>query len=74
LIEFAGAQVTNAYHLPCLGTPPGTGLFFCERGGQVNITVTWREGCLSGEERQLMLGQALEDLFGEPRPDLIHGL
>ncbi|MDR3402893.1 MAG: hypothetical protein P4L99_10385 [Chthoniobacter sp.] len=74
LIEFAGAQVTNAYHLPCLGTPPGTGLFFCERGGQVNITVTWREGCLSEEERQLMLGQMLEDLFGEPRPDLLHGL
>jgi hypothetical protein len=71
MIEFAGAKVTNAYHLPCLATPPGTGLFFCERDGQVNITVTWREGCLSDEERKLMLGQTMEDLFGEPRPDLL---
>ena len=74
MTEFAGAQITNAYHLPCLATPPGTGLFFCERGGQVNITVTWREGCLSEEERQLMLAQTMEDLFGEPRPDLLHEL
>jgi hypothetical protein len=74
MTEFAGAQITNAYHLPCLATPPGTGLFFCERGGQVNITVTWREGCLSDEERRLMLEQTMEDLFGEPRPDLLHGL
>jgi hypothetical protein len=74
MLEFGGARVTNAYHLPCLATPPGTGLFFCERDGQVNITVTWREGCLSDEERRLMLGQTMEDLFGEPRPDLLHGL
>lgn len=71
LIDFAGAKVTNGYHLPCLATPPGTGLFFCERDGQVNITVTWREGCLTDEERKLMLGQTMEDLFGEPRPDLL---
>ncbi|EDY21691.1 hypothetical protein CfE428DRAFT_0936 [Chthoniobacter flavus Ellin428] len=71
MIEFAGAKITNAYHLPCLATPPGTGLFFCEREGQVNITLTWREGCLSDEERRLMLEQTMEDLFGEPRPDLI---
>lgn len=74
LVEFAGGTVTNAYHLPCLGTPPGTGLFFCERGGRVNITVTWREGCLSDEERGLMLRQTMEDLFGEPREDLLHGV
>jgi hypothetical protein len=74
MIEFAGAQISNAYHLPCLATPPGTGLFFCERNGQVNITVTWREGCLSDDERKLMLDQTMEDLFGEPRPDLLHGL
>ena len=73
LVDFAGAKVTNANHLPCLATPPGTGLFFCERGGRVNITVSWREGCLTSEELQLMFAQVLEDLFGEPRPDLLHG-
>jgi hypothetical protein len=74
LTEFAGAQITNANHLPCLATPPGTGLFSCERNGQINVTVTWREGCLSPEELKLLLTQTLEDLFGEPRPDLLHGL
>lgn len=74
MVEFAGGRIANAYHLPCLATPPGTGLFFCERDGQVNITLTWREGCLSDEERRLMLGQTMEDLFGEPRPDLLHEL
>ncbi len=68
--EFAGAKITNAFHLPCLGTPPGTGLFFNERDGRVTITVSWREGCLSDEERRLMAAQALEDCLGEPRPEL----
>jgi hypothetical protein len=74
LLEFGGGKVTNAYHLPCFAVPPGTGLFFCERGGRVNITLAWREGVLSQEERQLMMGQTMEDLFGEPRPDLLHDL
>jgi hypothetical protein len=73
MTEFGGAQITNAYHLPCLATPPGTGHIYCEPDGQVNNTLTWREGCLSDEERKLMLGQTLEDLFGEPRPELLHG-
>lgn len=74
LVEFAGAKVTNANHLPCLATPPGTGLFFSERGGRVNVTVSWREGCLTDEELRLMLAQVLEDLFGEPRTELLDGI
>jgi hypothetical protein len=72
LLEFDGAKITNAYHLPCLGTPPGTGLFFSERDGQINVTMTWREGIMSDEERRVFLDQVMEDLFGEPRPDLLH--
>jgi len=71
---FAGGQITNAYHLPCLGAPPGTGLFFSERAGRVNVTLTWREGCLGDEERRLLLDQVFEDLLGEKRPDLLHGV
>jgi hypothetical protein len=74
MVEFAGGKIANAYHLPCFAVPPGTGLFFCERGGRVNITLAWREGVLSQEERQLMMEQTMEDLFGEPRPDLLHDL
>lgn len=70
LTEFAGAKITNAYHLPCLGAPPGTGIFFGDRDGRLNITFSWREGCLTDDERRLMVGQTLEDLLGEKRPDL----
>jgi hypothetical protein len=74
MTALAGGKITNAYHLPCLGAPPGTGLFFSERTGRVNVTLTWREGCLGDEERRLMLDQVFEDLFGEKRPDLLHGV
>ncbi len=69
--EVAGAKITNGFHLPCLGTPPGTGLFFNERDGRVTLTLSWREGCLTDAERRLMAAQALEDCLGEPRPDLV---
>jgi hypothetical protein len=69
--EFAGAKIVNGFHLPCLGTPPGTGVFFSERDGRVTITVTWREGILTDEERRLMAAQVLEDCLGEPRPELL---
>ena len=58
----------NAYHLPCLGTPPGTGIFFGERGDQLNVTISWREGALSEEEKLLMVAQLRADLLGEPLP------
>jgi hypothetical protein len=71
IAEFAGAKITNAFHLPCLGTPPGTGIFFSERDGRVSIAFSWRDGCLSEDERRLMVGQTLEDVLGEARPELI---
>ncbi|HEX8296851.1 MAG TPA: hypothetical protein VF593_11150 [Chthoniobacteraceae bacterium] len=71
LREFAGAPITDAFHLPCVGTPPGTGIFFSERDYRLTITFSWREGCLSEEERRLWVGQTLEDAVGEPRPELI---
>ncbi len=74
LIDFGGGKIINAYHLPCFAVPPGTGLFFCERDGRVNVTLAWREGCLTLEERTVMMGQVMEDLFGTPRPELLHGL
>ncbi len=61
---FAGADVTNAYHLPCLGTPPGTGIFFGEHGDRLNVTITWRDGALTDEERALMVTQLHDDLLG----------
>ncbi len=65
MTRFAGAAITNAYHLPCLGTPPGTGIFFGERDGRLNVTISWREGALTDEEKLLMIGQLRADLLGE---------
>ena len=64
LTGFAGARVLNAYHLPCLGTPPGTGIFFGEHDGRLNVTLSWRAGALDDTERQLMVQQLREDLLG----------
>ncbi len=68
MTRFAGSPITNAYHLPCLGTPPGTGIFFGEREERLNITITWREGALTDEEKSLMVAQLRADLLGEPTP------
>ncbi len=70
LTHFSGAEIVNAWHLPCLGRPPGTGLFFSERNDKLTITLSWREGCLSSDERQLMIDQILEDLLGRKQPEL----
>ena len=51
--------------------PPGSGIFFCEHLGRLNITFSWRESCLTDDERRLMVAQTLEDLVGEPCPDLV---
>lgn len=69
--EFAGAKITNAFHLPCLSTPPGTGIFFSERDDRISVAFTWRDDCLSEEERRLLVAQTLEDALGEARPELI---
>ncbi|MEO8353579.1 MAG: hypothetical protein ABI680_17760 [Chthoniobacteraceae bacterium] len=70
LETFAGARITNAFHLPCLGAPPSTGIFFSERGCRTSVTFTWRDG-LNPEERRAWVGQTLEDLLGAPRPEMI---
>jgi hypothetical protein len=71
IAEFAGARITNGFHLPCLCTPPGSGIFFSERDGRVSVTFSWRNGCLSDAERRLIVAQTLEDAVGAPRPELI---
>lgn len=71
ITALAGARVANAYHLPCVSAPPGSGIFFCEHGERLNITFSWRDGCLSDDERRLLVAQTLEDMTGEPCPQLV---
>ncbi len=71
MTRFAGSPVLNGYHLPCLGTPPGTGLFFGEHGDRLNVTLSWREGVLTPAERRLMMARLRGDLLGQ-EPALPH--
>lgn len=62
LEQFFGAPITNAYHIPTVYTPPGSGVFMNERGGRISVTMSWREGVLSEKERELMRAQIMKDL------------
>lgn len=70
MTSFAGATIENAWHLPCLGRPPGTGIFFNERNDKITITISWRDGCLSRAERELMMNQIMADLLGAEQREL----
>jgi hypothetical protein len=73
LTSFAGAEIENANHLPSLGSPPGTGIFLCERGERVNLALSWRDGAITDDERRVMVDRLFEDLLGGPRQNPGHG-
>lgn len=60
--EFLGVRVTNAYHVPGISTPPGTGIFANEKHGRLVLTLCWKEGAMTDEERQVFMDQLLSDL------------
>ncbi len=62
LDTFFGAPVRSAFHVPGIGTPPGTGIFCNEKNGRMVVTVCWHEAALDGEETQLLLDSFLADL------------
>jgi hypothetical protein len=74
MLTFAGAEIENAWHLPCLGRPPGTGVFFNERNNKITVTISWREGCLTKDERESMSAQILSDLLGASQPEPLHAV
>jgi hypothetical protein len=59
---FFGSRITNAYHVPGIATPPGTGIFCNEKNGHLVITLCWHENALNADERKALLGQFLADL------------
>ncbi|MDZ4287822.1 MAG: acyl carrier protein [Prosthecobacter sp.] len=62
LTEFAGATITNAYHVPGFSNPPGTGVFANEKNGRLVLTLCWRDGAMSAEERQIFIDHLMEDM------------
>ena len=68
LVTFFGARITNAYHVPGISGPPGTGLFGNERNGCLVLTFCWREGALTRAERQLFMDQVYDDIGAGAAP------
>lgn len=62
LDQFFDATITNAFHVPGIGTPPGTGIFCNEKNGLLVVTLCWHEDALSESERTIMLEHFLTDL------------
>jgi len=60
--EFLSAKVVNAYHVPGIATPPGTGIFCNEKNGRLVVTMCWHDGAVTKAERRLMIEQFLTDL------------
>ena len=48
--EIAGAKVQNAFHIPLVFNPPGTGLFLNQKNGQLTVVTTWRHEVLTEAE------------------------
>lgn len=65
LHEFVGARIRNAYHVPSINRPPGTGLFLNDKNGFITLVLSYREGVLSPDERALLRDGFAEALTGE---------
>ena len=68
LDECCGTRIIDAYHIPSVSAPPGSGLFFGESHGRLIATFTWREGAATEAEANLVLETVTRDLLGAPSP------
>ncbi len=62
--EIASAKINDGWHIPSVSAPPGTGIFFSERGGRLTATISWRAGAVTDDEIALMRATLREDLLG----------
>ncbi len=61
---FCGAPIANGWHVPSVCQPPGTGVFFSQRGARLTTTISWREGALRAGELEVFRAQLRADLLG----------
>ena len=62
--HLCGSRITDAYHVPSVSAPPGSGLFFGECQGQLTATFSWRDDAVTEAEADLILAQVKKDLTG----------
>jgi hypothetical protein len=62
--DFCGGALLDGWHAPSVSQPPGTGIFLSECRGCLTLSLCWRDGTLSAQERHLMLSRLREDLLG----------
>lgn len=62
--DLCGGKILDGWHIPSVPQPPGTGLFFSERAGRLTASLCWRDGVLSPEDKNAMLGCMRADLLG----------
>lgn len=67
LETLAGSRVTNGFHVPTVCSPPGVGIFFSDYDGRLSLTLSWKEGCFTSGELELLKRTLAEDL-GVPLP------
>lgn len=64
LKQFHHTEITNAWHLPALYAPPGSGIFANEKNGLLTLVFAWREPGVTRAEIDLMEKHLLADLLG----------
>jgi len=64
LPELNSIDVTNAYHIPGVSSPPGTGLFFSSYRGTLTITLSYLHSAITSDEAEQLLNHAVQDLLG----------
>ncbi len=57
-----GCRIANGYHVPSVCSPPGIGIFFSEHAGLLTMTLSWKDGCLSPLELELLESTLARDL------------
>jgi hypothetical protein len=62
--SLCGVRVVDAYHVPSVSAPPGSGLFFSESHGRLTAVLSWRDGAVTETEADLILQQVKHDLTG----------
>ena len=61
---FAGARIRNAFHVPSINRPPGTGLFVNDKNGIVTAVMSYRENVITRDEALLLRDAFVEGLTG----------